>query len=149
MSLGWAPVSCLLQEASSRRNASSPKYSDIHNLYIVLGKPWANFWEASWGWGWRTNPFPRLWLKPVPINTKQLLIHKVLPALRKHYCNPKLRSLWSKWLDSTRGFLSLLPSSTLVTATLAETGLGCRRSHVPTSPNHLCQLLGDGAGVRW
>lgn len=36
---GQAPVSSLLQEVSSRRNASSPKYSDAQDLYIVLGSP--------------------------------------------------------------------------------------------------------------
>lgn len=39
MSLGWVPMSSLLQEVGTRRNASSSKYSDVQNLYTVLGSP--------------------------------------------------------------------------------------------------------------
>lgn len=39
MSLGWAPISSLLQEVGTKRNSASSKYSDIQNLYTVLGSP--------------------------------------------------------------------------------------------------------------
>lgn len=143
---GQAPVSSLLQEVSSRRNASSPKYSDAQDLYIVLGSPEPISEKRLWG-RVGNQPLSRLWLKLVQINKKQLLIHKVLPELRKCYFIPKPRSLWSYWLNSKWGKCSFSRSLMPATRTQAETGLACRQSQVQMSL--IVSAPGDQTVERW
>ena len=136
MSLGWAPISSLLQEVGTKRNASILQVFWCTESVHCSWQPLKSIFEC----GGEPNTFSRLWLKPVQINKNQLLIHKAESCLHlgKVTLSP-YQDHWkvtdsSKW--GTCSFSQLYLTSPLHPSPLyqAETSPGCKWSQVQTSP---------------
>lgn len=87
----------LSQEVSSRGNASSPKYLDAQNRYIVLGSPEQSSEKLFWSGACRAKPNSKALVK-TSANKQNPAVDsqsRILPVLSKGSFTPKPRSLWS------------------------------------------------------